>query len=272
MTLNKILLILTLVLLSLILVRPAAAERIDTAALSATEAGLAIAQERDRRDAGFHDFEASLRMTLENRHGQSSERTLRSRTFEQEADGDKSLVIFDTPADIDGTALLTFSHKTGDDDQWLYLPALKRVKRISSSNKSGPFVGSEFAYEDISSQEVEEYTYKFVGEEEIDGRRMFVIEQYPVDSRSGYTRQIAWIDQQEYRNFKIDFYDRKDVLLKTLTYEGYQRYLDKHWRPEFMRMVNHQTGKSTELHWQSYAFQVGLEEFDFNRATLARAK
>ena len=234
--------------------------------------GLEIAIERDARDLGFHDFEAELHMTLENRHGQTSERSLRSRTLEQDDDGDKSLIIFDEPADIDGTAFLTFSHKTGNDDQWLYLPALKRVKRISSSNKSGPFVGSEFAYEDISSQEVEEYTYKFIGEDELDGQKMFVIEQYPVDPKSGYTRQVVWVDQEELRNFKIDFYDRKDSLLKTLSLEGYEQYLDRYWRPARMMMVNHQTGKSTELLWANYEFQVGLTESDFNRATLARAR
>jgi predicted RND superfamily exporter protein len=249
-----------------------AADSIDPASLTPEEAGLAIAEERDARDLGFHDFRAELRMVLKNRHGETSERSLRSQTLEQQADGDKSLVVFDAPADIDGTALLTFSHKTGDDDQWLYLPALKRVKRISSSNKSGPFVGSEFAYEDISSQEVEEYTYRFLREEELDGRSMFVIEQYPVDPKSGYTRQVAWVDQEEYRTFKVDFYDRKDALLKTLTYEGYEQHLGKHWRPGYMQMVNHQTGKSTELHWESYEFQIGLEEGDFNRAALARAR
>jgi len=260
-------------LIFLLMMAPiATADSIDTASLGAEEAGRAVAVERDARDLGFHDFRAELRMVLRNRHGETSERSLRSATLEQEADGDKSLVVFNAPADIDGTALLTFSHKTGDDDQWLYLPALKRVKRISSSNKSGPFVGSEFAYEDISSQEVEEYTYRYIGEDEIDGLETFVIEQYPVDPKSGYTRQVAWVDQDEYRTLKVDFYDRKDALLKTLTYEDYEQYLGRHWRPAYMLMVNHQTGKSTELHWEAYDFQVGLEEVDFNRAALARAR
>jgi outer membrane lipoprotein-sorting protein len=236
------------------------------------EQGLAIALEADRRDAGFEDFTASLEMILRNRHGEQSARALRTQTLEQSADGDKSLVIFDAPADIKGTALLTFSHKTGDDDQWLYLPALKRVKRISSSNKSGPFVGSEFAYEDISSQEVEEYSYKYLRDEELEGHDSFVIERYPVDPRSGYTRQVVWIDKHEYRTLRIDFYDRKDDHLKTLSYEGYQQYIDRYWRPDRMGMVNHQTGKSTELKWNEYQFQTGLGEGDFNRASLARAR
>jgi len=242
------------------------------AASTPEERGLAIALEADRRDAGFHDSTARLEMTLRNRHGEESQRTLRNKALEQPGDGDKGLVIFDAPADIDGTALLTFSHKTGDDDQWLYLPALARVKRISSSNKSGPFVGSEFAYEDISSQEVEEYDYKYLRDETFSGQDSFVIERYPVDPKSGYTRQVVWLDQAEYRVLKVDFYDRKDSLLKTLTYTGYQQYLGQYWRADLMEMINHQTGKSTELAWSDYEFQLGLEERDFDRASLARAR
>ena len=124
--------------------------------------GLEIATEAERRDSGFHDSTASMKMLLRNKQGQESTRDIRVRTLEQVDDGDKSLTIFDQPADVKGTAFLSFTHKTGPDDQWLYLPALKRVKRISSRNKSGPFMGSEFAYEDISSQELEKYTYKYL--------------------------------------------------------------------------------------------------------------
>ena len=243
-----------------------------TTALTPEARGLEIAVEADRRDLGFEDFAAELTMTLRNRHGEESTRRMRSTTLEQQDDGDKSMIVFDSPPDIDGTALLTFSHKTGDDDQWLYLPALKRVKRISSSNKSGPFVGSEFAYEDISSQEVEEYTYRYLRDEALDGTATYVIERYPVDPRSGYTRQVVWLDQQEYRPWKIDFFDRKDALLKTLIFSGYQQYADQYWRPERMEMVNHQTGKSTLLVWENYRFGNGLADADFNRAALARVR
>ena len=101
------------------------------------EYGLAIAVESDRRDIGFGDFTAELTMILKNRHGEESERYIRTKTLEVNGDGDKTLLIFDKPKDIKGTAFLSFSHKKGQDDQWLYLPALKRVKRISSNNKSG---------------------------------------------------------------------------------------------------------------------------------------
>lgn len=236
------------------------------------EKGLAIAKEAEQRDLGWGDSEATMTMTLRNKHGQESIREMRSRSLEVKDDGDKSLIIFDRPKDVRGTALLTFSHKTGSDDQWLYLPALKRVKRIASNNKSGPFMGSEFAYEDISSQEVEKYSYKYLRDEACGDMQCFVVERYPVDKKSGYTRQVAWIDTNEYRPQKIEFYDRKKSHLKTLTFHNYAQYLDKHWRPARMEMVNLQTGKSTSLTMSDYKFQNGLEDGDFDQASLARAR
>ena len=234
--------------------------------------GLEIATEAERRDSGFHDSTASMKMLLRNKQGQESTRDIRVRTLEQVDDGDKSLTIFDQPADVKGTAFLSFTHKTGPDDQWLYLPALKRVKRISSRNKSGPFMGSEFAYEDISSQELEKYSYKYLRDETFQGMDCFVIERDPVDEYSGYTRQVVWIDKAEYRPQQIVFYDRKNAKLKTLVFSDYRQYLDKYWRAHVMDMENHQTGKSTRLTWSDYQFQTGLTERDFNRNNLDRVR
>ncbi len=239
---------------------------------TAEEKGLAIAIEADKRDTGFGDLTAEMIMELRNKHGDSSTRYIRIKTLEVEGDGDKSLSIFDKPADVKGTAFLTFSHALKPDEQWLYLPALKRVKRINSKNKSGPFMGSEFAYEDISSQEVEKYTYKYIGDETINGVDCFVIERYPAYKHSGYTRTVGWINKAEYRPEKIVFYDRKNTLLKTLNYSGYKQYLDKFWRADTFHMQNHQNGKSTTLSWSNYQFRTGLDDGDFNRNSLKRAK
>ncbi len=236
------------------------------------ERGLEIAREADRRDTGWGDMQATLEMILRNRRGDESRRQIRSRALEVEGDGDKTLIVFDSPADVKGTAFLSYTHATRPDDQWLYLPALRRVKRISSANKSGPFMGSEFAYEDISSQELEKYTYRYLREEVVDGRKTFVIERIPQYAHSGYTRQIVWIDQEMYQPLKVEFYDRKNSLLKTLTYHDYRQYLDRYWRPARMEMVNHQTGKSTTLLWKDYRFRTGLRPRDFDRNALKRAR
>ncbi len=240
---------------------------------SPEEKGLGIAIEADLRDAGFEDFTANMRMVLKNRHGQESSRQIRVRTLEVESDGDKSMTIFDTPRDVKGTAFLSYSHKLDDDDQWLYLPALKRVKRISSRNKSGSFMGSEFSYEDIASQEVEKYTYKWLRDEVIEGQDCFVSERYPIDLKnSGYSRQITWVDKAEYRPLKVEYYDRKSSHLKTLTTKGYKKYRDKYWRADEMNMVNHQNGKSTDLFWSNYSFKTGLTDKDFTKNSLKRAR
>jgi outer membrane lipoprotein-sorting protein len=239
---------------------------------SPEERGLAIATEADRRDTGFGDYTSDVKMILKNKQGQESIREIRSRTLEVDGDGDKSLTIFDKPRDVKGTALLSFTHKEGPDDQWLYLPALKRVKRIASDNKSGPFMGSEFAYEDIASQEIEKYTYKYLRDETLDGMEVFVYERYPVDKKSGYTRQIVWMDKEHYKQRKIEFYDRKDSLLKTLVFTDYHQYLDQYWRAHDMYMENHQTGKNTRLLQSNYNFRSGLTDRDFDKNSLKRAR
>ncbi len=238
------------------------------------EQGQAIVREGDRRDAGYKDSTAQLKMILENAHGQTSTRTLRIKTLEVpgEADGDKTLTVFDEPRDVAGTALLSFAHITTPDDQWLYLPALKRVKRIASANKSGPFMGSEFAYEDFTSQEVAKYTYTYLRTEKCGELECYVVEQVPVYQHSGYTKLISWRDTTEYRTQKVEFYDRKEALLKTLTVSKYERYLERHWRPLDMYMENHQTGKKTRFTYDNYQFQTGLSESDFNRDKLKQVR
>ena len=236
------------------------------------EKGRAIAVEADKRDSGWKDQKSDMKMILRNRQGQETEREIRNKQLEVEGDGDKSMSIFDSPADVKGTAFLSYTHATKPDDQWLFLPALKRVKRISSNNKSGPFMGSEFAYEDITSQEVEKYSYKWIQDEAYEGRDTFVLERYPAYKHSGYTKQVAWVDKEMYQPLKVDFYDRKGDLLKTLTYHGYKKYLDKYWRPDRMEMVNHITKKSTTLRWENYAFDNGFTDRDFDQNSLKRAR
>jgi len=240
--------------------------------LAVDNRGLELATEVDIRDHGFQDNTAKMKMILRNRSGSVSVRNMRIKSLEVEGDGDKSLSIFDEPADVKGTASLTWSHATVSDDQWLYLPALKRVKRISSKNKSGPFMGSEFAFEDIGSQEVDKYTYSYVGEDSLDGIATHIIERYPVDKYSGYRKQIVWIEQERYIALKIEYYDRKGSLLKTMTASDFEQYLEKHWRAAKMEMVNHQSGKSTTLEFTDFQFKTGLKDKDFQKTTLGRLR
>jgi len=240
--------------------------------ITAEEKGLQIAQRADQRDSGWGDQKQTLEMILRNKQGQESRRQIRGRALEVTGDGDKSMSIFDSPADVKGTAFLSFTHVNEPDDQWLYLPALKRVKRIASKNKSGPFMGSEFAFEDMSSQEVDKYTYKWLRDETLEGKEVYVIERVPADKNSGYTRQIVWGDKEIDHPLKVEFYDRKNALLKTLVLSDYKQYLGKYWRPGQMMMNNHQNGKSTLLIFSEYSFNNGFSDRDFDQNSLKRAR
>lgn len=236
--------------------------------------GFDIAARSDRSDRGFIDSDVKLTMVLRNKAGQESKRTLDFTTLEvaDENVGDKSLIVFNSPADIDGTALLSHAKILEPDNQWLYLPALKRTKRISSVNKSGPFVGSEFAFEDFTALELNKYTYKFIGTEDLGGLICDVVERYPRYEHSGYTRQVSWVDQKDFQVRKVEFYDRRGDLLKTLKLEEYRQYEDSYWRAHKLLMVNHQTGKSTDLLYGEYIFKKGLKNRDFSKNVLKRLR
>lgn len=241
---------------------------------SPEEKGLAIATEAKKRDEGFKDTVAILEMVLSNRQGKKSHRRLKIKTFEitDNTVGDKSLVIFDSPRDVKGTAFLTHSKILDPDDQWIYLPALGRIKRISSSNKSGPFMGSEFAYEDMSSREVGKYSYKWLRDEPCGELTCFVVEAYPQYAKSGYTKLTSWIDTKDYRTQKTEFFNRRGDLFKILRLSDYKLYLDKYWRPGKLFMENIITGKKTWLIWSRFDFRTGLQENDFSRGRLKTAK
>lgn len=237
------------------------------------EKGYNIFKAAEDRDEGYVDNEADMLMVLMNKQEATSEREMSVKGLEGKGDeGDMSLMVFLSPKDQKGTALLTHQHKARDDDQWLYLPALKRVKKIASSKKSGPFMGSEFSFEDIGGQSIEDYTYKYLRDESYEGQDCFVVESYPVDKNSGYTRIVTWVDKEHYRTLKAEFYDRKKSHLKTLTANGFKQYEGKFWRPGEMLMVNHQTGRSTILKQNNIKFKTGLSESDFNKNSLKRAR
>ncbi len=242
-------------------------------AQAADEKGFEIAARSDRTDLGFGDSEVELQMVLRNAAGQESTRSLRIATLEKpdESVGDKSLVVFDTPRDIEGTALLSHAKILDPDDQWLYLPALKRVKRISSSNKSGPFVGSEFAFEDFTAIELNKFDYTYIGTEQCGAMTCDVLERSPRYENSGYTKQVSWVDQTDYQIRKVEFYDRRGDLLKVLELKDYRNY-DGIWRAHTLSMTNVQTNKQTDLVYGDYTFKTGLAENDFVKGKLTRLR
>lgn len=132
-------------------------------------------------------------------------------------------------------------------------------------------MGSEFAFEDLSSQEIEKYTYKYIKDEKQNAVDCHVLERYPTDKNSGYKKQVIWVNKVNFRSEKVDYYDRKNTLLKTLTFSKYQLY-GKYWRANNMKMVNHQNHKETLLKFSEIKFGIGLTDEDFSQNSLKRSK
>ena len=219
---------------------------------------------------------AKLTMTLRNKQGRESIRELRIKVLEgvEETTGDKTLFIFDIPRDVQGTAFLIHAHQEKDDDQWIYLPALKRVKRISGSNKSGSFMGSEFSYEDMGSPEISRYSYTYLRDEpcpDDESLTCTVIERVPT-TKSHYTRQLVWQDVDELLVRRVEYYDRKEEHLKTLSPTGYNKYKDQFWHATLLDMENHVTGKSTTLAWGDFEYGAEIDESEMSQAGLRRAR
>ena len=224
--------------------------------------GLEIAQLSEQANDGFVGEYSAMEMVLINAHGDKTTRKLTTDTAETDGDGDKSVSTFEWPADVKGTKMLTWTHKSEDDDQWLYLPSLKRVKRISSKNKSGSFMGSEFAYEDLGSQEVEKYSYLYLRDEAMEGRDCYVMERNPVSKKSGYSKQVVWMAKDILNPVRIDYYDRKGELLKVGVFRDY-REMDGFWRVHEIEMKNVQTLKSSVITWSEREIGKVFDESRF---------
>jgi hypothetical protein len=177
---------------------------------------------------------------------------------------------FLTPADVKGTKFLSYEHADKDDDQWLYLPALKRVKRIASKNKSGSFMGSEFSYEDLTAFNIDKYNYSGDAEEvTVDGNKMFKSERIPNSKNSGYTKQVSWTTVDTFLTMKVEYYDRKKELLKTAIFEDYKK-IGGVWRIGKITMINHQNDKKTTLVWKDETIKNGLKDRDFHKRVLKK--
>lgn len=242
---------------------------VSTASLLAIP-NIEVAKMNDKVMSDFQDSKSKMTMTLINAKGQTKIRHIESKTLELEG-GDKSLMEFLSPADVKGTKFLNYEHAKKDDDQWLYLPALKRVKRISSKNKSGSFMGSEFSYEDISSFNIEKYDYKSeeAKEEQLNGKDIYKVERYPNYKYSGYTKQVSYIDKKSFLTLQVDYYDRKKSLLKSAYFTEY-KLINGVYRNGTIQMKNFSNSKESTLVWNEESIKNGLTKKDFHKRVLKK--
>ena len=231
------------------------------------QSGEEVAKLAYEKISGYQSSVSKTTMILTNAQGDKNIRKLEMKKLEGE-NGDRSLLVFLYPNDLKDTKLLSFEVIGGDDKQWLYLPALRRVKRISSRNKSGSFMASEFSYEDISSQNYKNYRYpedaKIVIE---DGVKYFKVLRLPKDKHSGYSKQVVYIDTKENLARHGEYFDKQGRLLKQIGFSDY-RCLDGVYRVHKIVIKNVQNHKESTLVWDSDLIKAGLSKKDFSKRVL----
>ncbi len=237
------------------------------------QTGREIAQRvKDRPDGDTR--QAEMVMKLINKRGSVRERKLISYSTDVGKDKKdrKSMMFFQYPGDVKGTGFLTWDYDEigKDDDKWLYLPAMKKTRRISgSSAKKDYFMGSDFTYDDMGRRNVDEDTHNLIGEETLDGQKCWKLESTPKDSRDIYSKKIAWIRQDCLIPVKVEFYDKMGKLQRRLEMSNIEK-VDGFWVAKKMQMTNVQTEHQTVLEFINPKYNLPLDESKFNVTVLEK--
>ena len=229
---------------------------LSTTALFAID-GREVAQNVYDRDTG-DTMHSLVEMNLIESDGRSSNRIVENWTKES-ADGTaSSVIVFHKPASVEGTRFLTIENEGRDDDQWIFLPGLGRVRRIAASEGDSSFMGTDFTYDDMQSRDVDEDSHTLLREEQQAGRDCYVIESVPKNpGDSQYSRRVQWVAKDIWVPVKVDFYDKSDQLLKTLTVERIEK-VQGFWTTIDTTMKNQQTGHATELNIKKLVYNEDL--------------
>jgi len=218
-----------------------------------------------------------LEMKLINKKGNIRVRRVTEMKKTDASGHEKSLIRFHAPADVKGTGLLTIEHADRDDNQWLYLPVMRKVRRISASSKSDNFVGTDFAYEDLKNEELEKYNYKLMKEEVLENHPCYVIKAVPATPKekkqSGYSKREIWIDKMNFVNLQTKFYDKKGQLFKLFKASDIRviEGTDK-WRAHQMVMENLKTHHETTLLFTDFIINKGISDKNFTQRYLERGR
>ncbi|GAK56064.1 hypothetical protein U27_03026 [Candidatus Vecturithrix granuli] len=232
-----------------------------------------VAVNVDEREDG-DDETAELEMILINDKGQ--ERNRKVQVYRKDYGKDSKMVMFFMePADVKDTGFLSWNYddESKDDDQWLYLPALKKVRRISSSKKKDYFMGTDFTYEDMGDRDVDDYTYKHLGTEILDGIECYHLEMTPknddIVKKTGYGRGEMWARPDIWMGIKMKFYDKKLKFLKELTLSDVEQ-INGIWTAKTMTMVNEQEKHKTVFHFSNITYNSGLDDDIFSQRRLEK--
>jgi outer membrane lipoprotein-sorting protein len=186
------------------------------------------------------------------------------------------VVTFMTPTDVKGTKTLLIEHSGKDDDIWIYLPALKKVRRLVSNNKKDSFVGTDFSYGDVIGNKPDDWNHKILKSETVDGKDCFVIESLPktpaIADNSGYSKRISWIDKESFVAIKGEAYDASNQLLKKFSAKKVEKVDAKNnkWQPMYLEAENVQNNHKTILEFKNFKANVGVSDDKFTTRYLEK--
>jgi hypothetical protein len=222
-------------------------------------------------------LQKSVTMTLINDRGETRERKIEALTSLQPNGIDSNMLVrFVSPADVKGTSFLEIEHSDADDDQWIYLPALHKSRRLVSSNRKDSFIGSDFAYGDVLPPKVTLYQNKLLREEDAEGIPCYVIESVPAndDVRRdyGYGRKVSWIAKDSFHEVRIEYFDTADRRLKTEIVRGITLVepANARYAPTYKEMTNLQTGHKTIVKADRYTTDAAIGPDTYSLRSLER--
>ena len=215
------------------------------------------------------DKTSTLTMTLTNKQGKQRIRKIKqfSKDF---GNVEKSIMFFQSPADVKNTSFMNWTYDSNkSDDQWIYLPALKKVKRISSDSKSDYFMGSDFTYDDLGDRKLDADTHKLLKTENVNGKACYVVESVSKDEDYMYSKTITWINKANFVGVKKEFYDEDGELLKILTIKKVAK-IKGYWIIESSEMKNVQKNHKTSIVLSNVLINTGVSDAKFTQRTMMR--
>ncbi len=231
--------------------------------------GLQIMEKVYNRPTG-NDMEANLTMILISSSGNERVREIKQ-YIKDFGDVEKKIMFFIKPADVRNTSFMNWSYDdpNKDDDQWIYLPALKKVKRISSDSKGDYFMGSDFTYDDLGDRKPNEDTHKILREEKLNGEDCYVIESIPKDEDYMYSKTVTWIVKDKWIGLKKEFYDEDGEYLKTLNIKDYKN-IKGYWIITETEMDNVQKNHKTIMKLSDVKIDIGIPANKFTERMMKR--
>lgn len=216
-----------------------------------------------------NDMKARVLMQLINKDGKERIREMTMLRLNADEGGEqKYFLYFHKPGDVRDMTFMVWKHPQRDDERWLFIPAIKMVRRIAANDKRSSFVGSDFSYEDISGREAEEDTHSLVREEAVEGRAAYVIRSVPKHEEGAeFSYKISWIDRENFVLWREEYYDKRDELYKTLTADEVKQ-VEGHWTAVKRTMSNVQNSHRTVVTFLAIDYDVGLEDDLFSERYL----